>query len=45
MNKLETTRKMGVINMKCDMVKTGKQKYQLTERCTSDLADDTRQVP
>ncbi|TMW41700.1 hypothetical protein DOY81_013219 [Sarcophaga bullata] len=41
-NKIETTKKMNVIDMKCDVVKTGKQKYQLTEKGTSDLSDDTR---
>eukprot|EP00099_Drosophila_melanogaster_P011347 NP_001285661.1 prefoldin 1, isoform B [Drosophila melanogaster] len=41
-NKLETTKKIHMIDMKCDMVKTGKQKYQLTEKGTSSLADDTR---
>lgn len=42
LNKVGTTHKMNVINMKCDMVRNGKQKYQLTERCTNDLTDDTR---
>ncbi|XP_061387708.1 prefoldin subunit 1 [Musca vetustissima] len=41
-NKIETTKKINMIDMKCDMVKTGKQKYQLTEKGTSDLTDDTR---
>ncbi|EDW76314.1 prefoldin subunit 1 [Drosophila tropicalis] len=41
-NKLETTKKINMIDMKCDMVKTGKHKYQLTEKGTSDLSDDTR---
>ncbi|EDX03911.1 prefoldin subunit 1 [Drosophila simulans] len=41
-NKLETTKKIHMIDMKCDMVKTGKHKYQLTEKGTSSLADDTR---
>lgn len=43
-NKLETTKKIHMIDMKCDMVKTGKQKYQLTEKGTSSLADDTRYI-
>ncbi|EDW11740.1 prefoldin subunit 1 [Drosophila mojavensis] len=41
-NKLETTKKISMIDMKCDMVKTGKQKYSLTEKSTSNLTDDTR---
>ncbi|XP_033151117.1 prefoldin subunit 1 [Drosophila mauritiana] len=41
-NKRETTKKIHMIDMKCDMVKTGKRKYQLTEKGTSSLADDTR---
>uniref|UniRef100_A0A1A9X287 Prefoldin subunit 1 n=1 Tax=Glossina brevipalpis TaxID=37001 RepID=A0A1A9X287_9MUSC len=41
-NKIETTKKMNMIDMKCDMVKTGKQKYKLTEKGTSDLTDNTR---
>ncbi|XP_017033061.1 prefoldin subunit 1 [Drosophila kikkawai] len=41
-NKLETTKKINMIDMKCDMVKTGKHKYQLTEKGTSSLSDDTR---
>ncbi|XP_030555562.1 prefoldin subunit 1 [Drosophila novamexicana] len=41
-NKLETTKKINMIDMKCDMVKTGKQKYTLTEKSTSNLTDDTR---
>lgn len=41
-NKLETTKKINMIDMKCDMVKTGKHKYQLTEKGTSNLSDDTR---
>ncbi|XP_065357573.1 prefoldin subunit 1 [Calliphora vicina] len=41
-NKIETTKKINMIDMKCDMVKTGKQKYQLTEKGTSDLTQDTR---
>ncbi|XP_037961006.1 prefoldin subunit 1 [Teleopsis dalmanni] len=41
-NKIETTKKMNMIDMKCDMVKTGKHKYQLTEKGTSDLTNDTR---
>lgn len=40
--KIETTKKMSMIDMKCDMVKTGKQKYQLTEKGTSDLSNDTK---
>ncbi|EDW02875.1 prefoldin subunit 1 [Drosophila grimshawi] len=41
-NKLETTKKINMIDMKCDMVKTGKHKYTLTEKGTSNLTDDTR---
>ncbi|TDG44864.1 hypothetical protein AWZ03_008672 [Drosophila navojoa] len=41
-NKLETTKKISMIDMKCDMVKTGKQKYSLTEKSTSNLTDDTK---
>ncbi|XP_030377633.1 prefoldin subunit 1 [Scaptodrosophila lebanonensis] len=41
-NKLETAKKINMIDMRCDMVKTGKHKYQLTEKVTSNLADDTR---
>ncbi|SPP86116.1 blast:Prefoldin subunit 1 [Drosophila guanche] len=41
-NKLETTKKINMIDMKCDMVKTGKHKYLLTEKGTSNLDNDTR---
>lgn len=41
-NKLATTKKINMIDMKCDMVKTGKHKYTLTEKGTSNLTDDTR---
>ncbi|KAL7738719.1 hypothetical protein ACLKA6_007517 [Drosophila palustris] len=41
-NKLATTKKINMIDMKCDMVKTGKHKYTLTEKGTSNLSDDTR---
>ncbi|XP_016946137.1 prefoldin subunit 1 [Drosophila biarmipes] len=41
-NKLETTKKINMIDMKCDMVKKGKHKYLLTERGTSGLSDHTR---
>ncbi|XP_014088237.1 prefoldin subunit 1 [Bactrocera oleae] len=41
-NKIETTKKMNMIDMKCSMVKNGKQKYELTEKGTSDLKDDTK---
>ncbi|KAH8298183.1 hypothetical protein KR018_010559 [Drosophila ironensis] len=40
--KMETTKKINMIDMKCDMVKTSKHKYQLTEKGTSNLTDDTR---
>lgn len=41
-NKLETTKKINMIDMKCDMVKKGKHKYTLTEKGTSNLTDDTK---
>ncbi|KAH8404983.1 hypothetical protein KR215_002335, partial [Drosophila sulfurigaster] len=41
-NKLDTTKKINMIDMKCDMVKTGKQTYTLTEKGTSSLSDDTK---
>lgn len=41
-NKLDTTKKINMIDMKCDMVKKGKHKYTLTEKGTSNLTDDTR---
>ncbi|XP_036677341.1 prefoldin subunit 1-like isoform X1 [Drosophila suzukii] len=41
-NKLETTKKINMIDMKCDMVKTGKHKYQLTEKGTSSLSEHAR---
>ncbi|XP_070855160.1 uncharacterized protein [Drosophila suzukii] len=41
-NKLETTKKINMIDMKCDMVKTGKHKYQLTEKGTSSLCEHAR---
>lgn len=40
--KLETTKKINMIDMQCDMVKKGKHKYTLTEKGTSNLTDDTR---
>lgn len=42
LNKLEANRKMSIINMKCEMVQTAKHKFQLTEKCTSDLTSDVR---
>ncbi|XP_017048980.1 prefoldin subunit 1 [Drosophila ficusphila] len=41
-NKLDTTKRINMINMKCEMLKTGKHKYQLTEKSTSKLDDDSR---
>lgn len=41
-NKLETTKKINMIDMKCEMVKKGKHKYTLTEKGTSNLTDDTK---
>lgn len=41
-NKLETSKKINMIDMKCDMVKKGKHKYTLTDKGTSNLTDDTK---
>nr|XP_036677334.1 prefoldin subunit 1-like isoform X1 [Drosophila suzukii] len=41
-NKLETTKKINMIDMMCDMVETGKHKYQLTEKGTSSLSEHAR---
>ncbi|XP_055923749.1 prefoldin subunit 1 [Eupeodes corollae] len=41
-HRVETTKKMNMLDMKHDMVKTGKHKCILTEKGTSDLPDDAR---
>lgn len=41
-NRIETTKKINMLDMKHDMVKTGKHKCILTEKGTSDLPDDAR---
>lgn len=42
MNRIETTEKMCMLDIRHDMVKTGKHKYIITEKGTSDLPDDAR---
>lgn len=41
-NKIETTKKLGMLQMQAEMLKTSKKKYDITDKEVSSLADDTR---
>jgi len=41
-NKMETTKKIKMIDMQCEIFKKSKQKYIITEKGTSDLGPDAR---
>lgn len=41
-NKIETTKKLKMLEMQAEMLKTSKKKYDITDKEISSLADDTR---
>ena len=41
-NKIETSKKMKMIEMQVDMLKTSKKKYDLTDKEVADMPSDTR---
>lgn len=43
-NKIETTKKLKMLEMQAEMLKTSKKKYDITDKEISSLADDTRYV-
>lgn len=43
-NKIETTKKLKMLELQADMLKTSKKKYDITDKEVSNLATDTRCV-
>lgn len=41
-NKIETTKKLKMLEMQTEMLKTSKKKYDITDKEVSGLANDTR---
>lgn len=44
-NKIETTKKLKMLEMQAEMLKTSKKKYDITDKEISSLANDTRYGP
>lgn len=43
-NKIETTKKLKMLELQAEMLKTSKKKYDITDKEVSNLAADTRYV-
>lgn len=43
-NKIETTKKLKMLELQAEMLKTSKKKYDITDKEVSNLATDTRFV-